>query len=301
VIPIRRSVVAQICSLLALPLLLILVSGVFLAENAVHPPPGRFTDLAAAIDSAAHSTHQNVEISASDGTPLHAWLFLPPRPHPDYVIVLHGVGDSKSGMHRLIRMLLNNNFAVLAPDSRTNLVTYGVREAPDVHNWADFLFGTQPVHNLYGLGESMGAAVLLQSLALEPRLQAVVAESPFYSFDAVAHDRISQNLQSDSWLVRAIAGPTVAAGELYTRIRYGVDLSKASPIEVVRRTSTPILLIHGLLDTNVSPQHSRYLLLANPRHITPWFVPRAGHAGAYSTDPAVFEQRVTSFFRSYQH
>ena len=100
--------------------------------------------------------------------------------------------------------------------------------------------------------------------------------------------------------LRLIATPIVAAGLLYTQARYGVDLRAASPLAAVRHTSVPILLIHGLRDTDVSPQHSRILLLANPRHITPWFVPRAGHLGAFSADPAVFEERVISFFRNHQ-
>ena len=67
-----------------------------------------------------------------------------------------------------------------APDSRAALVTYGVKEAEDIHLWADYLYRTQDVQNLYGLGDSMGGAVLLQSLPLEPRFQAVVAESAFF-------------------------------------------------------------------------------------------------------------------------
>jgi hypothetical protein len=146
----------------------------------------------------------------------------------------------------------------------------------------------------------MGAAVLLQSLPLEPRFEAVVAESPFSTFDAIANDRIAQNIGSDAWPIRAISGPVILSGLLYARIKYGVDLEAASPLKAVRETDTPILLIHGLRDTNISPQHSRILLLANPRHIVPWFVPKAEHTGAFSTDPAVFEERVTTFFQSHQ-
>ena len=210
-------------------------------------------------------------------------------------------------MRRLISLFLRNGYAVLAPDSREHgasgglLTTYGILEAPDVHQWADYLFHTHPVRNLYGLGESMGAAVLLQSLPLEPRFQAVVAESPFSTFTAIAHDRIFQDLGSNALPVRLLAGPIVSSGLLYARLRYGLDLAAASPLDAVRHATVPILLIHGLRDDNISPQHSRVLLMANPRHIVPWFVPNAGHTGAFSTNPALFEERVISFFQSYQH
>ncbi len=296
----RRVALIQVSILLLIAMALIAAFGCILAENAVHARTvARYglntPDL---IDADTGSAHQDVQIKGAGGTELQAWLFLPPRPHPNYAIVLHGVGDSRGGMQLLIRMLLRHDYAVLAPDSRTDLLTYGIREAPDLHLWADYLYNTQKVQNLFGLGESMGGATLLQSLPLEPRFRAVVADSSFSTFTEIAHDRIQQNLNGDSWPVRAIAVPIVSSGLLYTRLRYGVDLAAASPVEAIRHVSTPILLIHGLKDNNISPQHSRNLLLANPRHVTPWFVPKAGHLGAYSANPALYEERVISFFES---
>jgi dipeptidyl aminopeptidase/acylaminoacyl peptidase len=279
-------------------LALIAAAGCLLAENALHV---RHT----AVSQLTAPAHQDAQIRTPDGADLHAWLFLPARPHPNYVIVLHGVGDTRAGMRSIAAMLLHNGYAVLAPDSRGHgestgePLTYGIREAHDVHQWADYLYRTQQVENLYGLGESMGAAILLESLPIEPRFRAVVAECPFSSFTAIAHDRIYQAFQSDSWPVRAAAAPTILFGFLYARLRYGIDLTAASPIEAVRHVTTPILLIHGLHDTNIPPQHSRDLLFANPRHIVPWFVPKAGHVGAFSANRALFEQRVVSFFQSY--
>jgi dipeptidyl aminopeptidase/acylaminoacyl peptidase len=294
---IRRLAVIWLLLVLLVPI----VAGTFMAENTLHPSaPTASATVADSVSRATRSTYRDVQIRTTDGTALQAWLFIPPGPPAGHVVVLHGVGDSRAGMHRIIRMLLSRRYAVLAPDSRPGLTTYGIREAADVHLWAEYLYRTQPVQNLYGLGESMGAAVLLQSLPSEPRFRAVVAECPFSTFPAIARDRIEQNLHSDSLLARAIAEPVLASGLLYTRMRYGVDLTAASPLDAVRHSEIPILLIHGLRDSNVSPQHSRILLLANPRHIVPWFVPKAGHVGAFSADPAVFEERVTSFFQTYQ-
>jgi uncharacterized protein len=299
---IRRTVLIQVSILAALLVAGIVLIGILAVEDVMHPSKNRQpADPPEHMASEMKSTYQDVQVKASDGTLLEAWLFLPERPHPNYVVLLHGVRDTRASMHRLIRMMLRNGYAVLAPNSRTDLVTYGIREASDIHLWADYLYRTQQVRDLYGLGQSMGAANLLQSLPLEPRFSAVVAEAPFSTFTTIAHDRIEQQIGSGAWPVRMIAYPIVADGFVYARLKYGVDLSTPSPLEAVRHTSTPILLIHGLKDANISPQHSRTLLLANPRHITPWFVPKAGHLGAFSADPAVFEQRVITFFEAHQH
>lgn len=297
----RRLAKIQLSVFIVVFCLAIMLFGTMLAENAVHPHQSQnIVETAESIAFSTNTVHQDLQVTAADGTVLRAWLFTPTRPHPNYAILLHGVGDNRSGMHRLIRLLLKNGYAVLAPDSRTNLVTYGIREAGDVHLWADYLYKTQPVRNLYGLGESMGAAILLQSLPLEPRFQAVVAECPFSTFDAIAHDRIAQTFHSNAWPVRAMADPIIFSGLLYARMRYSVDLEAASPLNAVRGIETPILLIHGLSDTNIYPQHSRVLLFANPQHIVPWFVPNAKHTGAFTTAPDIFEQRVTSFFEAHQ-
>jgi dipeptidyl aminopeptidase/acylaminoacyl peptidase len=42
-------------------------------------------------------------------------------------------------------------------------------------------------------------------------------------------------------------------------LRYGVDLRRASPVDAIRATKVPILLIHGALDTNVPLRHSQEL------------------------------------------
>ena len=86
----------------------------------------------------------------------------------------------------------------------------------------------------------MGAATLIESLRSEPRFRAVVAECPFATFCEIARDRLTQ-----LGVPVVFAGPLVEGGFLYARIRYGIDLDRASPVEALRRSATPLLLIHG--------------------------------------------------------
>ena len=169
-----------------------------------------------------------------------------------------------------------------------------IREAGDVRTWSDWLFQHQPVEKLYGLGESMGASILLQSLAIEPRFRAVVAECSFVTFEQIAFDRLSQ--------VTGLPAPTfwpiVKLGFLYARFRYGVDLRRASPAAAIHRTRVPILLIHGVLDDNILIRHSRELCAANRGIVRLWEVPGAGHAGALSVAPAAYIKTVTEWFRT---
>lgn len=273
---------------------------VLATENAVHiwnhprPSPGD----AAALAKSGGATWQTAQITAADGAVLDGWLFTPPKPNGAAVILLHGVNNSRLGMSGQARFLLRDGYTVLLPDIRGHglsggaILTYGIRESGDVHAWVDWLLAPRPGYRLYGLGASLGAAILLQSLAVEPRFRAMVADSPFADFREVALDRMSQ----DSGFPRPAFQPVVAGGFLYARMRYGIDMRHASPAAVVRSTHVPVLLIHGLLDTNIPISHSRELHAANPTDTVLWEVEGAHHVDSLSTAPAEYQRRVREWF-----
>jgi pimeloyl-ACP methyl ester carboxylesterase len=190
---------------------------------------------------------------------------------------------------------------VLTPDARGHgssggsVISYGIRESSDVHVWADWLLHTRPITRLYGLGESMGAAILLESLPREPRLRAVVADCPFDTFEDIAYYR----LEHASGLSRWASWPVVQTGFVYARLFYGLDLHQASPAAAIRTTSVAVLLIHGTADTNIPPRESVALHALNPQSTTLWLVPGARHVSALSARPEEYVRRVTEWFRSH--
>jgi pimeloyl-ACP methyl ester carboxylesterase len=155
--------------------------------------------------------------------------------------------------------------------------------------WVNWLRG-RGVTSVFGLGESLGASILIQAVGAGAPFQAVVAECPYSSFEAIADQRVS----------RVVGGPLawllVREGVLYIRLRYSVNLERAATDTAIKRVHTPILLIHGLDDRKTSPQNSMRLARLNPAWTSLWLVPRAGHTGAYAQDPLAFEQKVLAHF-----
>jgi uncharacterized protein len=286
----RRAIRLALIGLVALG-----AGSAFIAENALHiwNRPAPDSALAATIAKQGAASWRSCQIVADDGARLDAWLFTPRQPNGAGVILLHGISDTRAGMSGHAPFLLRAGYTVLLPDSRGHgasqgaIITYGIREAADVHRWADFLLREPHVERLYGLGQSMGAAILLESLRHEPRFRAVVADCPFATFREIAYDRLAQNgLRS-----RVISWPVVELGFGYTRLRYSVNLGQASPLEALRNARTPVLLIHGRSDDNIPPQHSRALHDANSATQL-WEVPHAGHVASLATAPAEYKQRV---------
>lgn len=298
--------------LVAIWLLLSMIVGFFAAEAALHP--GRrslsMQDEASAQSIAERNETKLLEVAvkASDGATLRGWYFRPFRGNGDAVILLHGQADNRAGMLGDAEMFLRHGYALLLPDARAHgasggdLATYGVKEAGDIRRWFDWLQRTESPRCIDGLGESMGAAQLLQSLRTTPGFCAVVAESSFADFREVSFDRLGEKIHLGARAGRILLRPAVEAGFLYARWKYKIDLEDASPENAVAASKVPVLLIHGQKDTNI-PAHNSEMILAQSASRLPavvlWEPAEAGHCGAAGAEPAEFERRVIGWFESH--
>ena len=219
-------------------------------------------------------------------------------------LAFHSGRAKRLGGNRAARhadFLLRSGFTVLVPDVRGHgksggaITTYGVREAGDVRCWTDRLLQNPARHRICGIGQSMGASILIESLKVEPRFRAIVADCPFATFEEIAYERLHQV----SGIPQPFFWPVVHLGFLYADLSYGVDLRQASPLGAIRLTRVPVLLIHGTADRNIPPHHSLELHAANPAATRLWLVPGAGHVASLSTDPQNYARKVVSWFQSH--
>jgi uncharacterized protein len=243
---------------------------------------------------------RDVEITTPDAVILRAWYMRPQEASGDAVILLHSISGNRVEMYDYGKWLVENHYSVLLPDERHHgdsggLSTYGVKEADDIHRWVDWIETNEPARCVYGLGESTGAAELLESLPHEPRFCAVVAESANATFREEEYTQLGRLFHAGPWLGRILFRPTVDVGFLYVRLRYGINLEAASPEQAVVDVKTPILLIHGLDDTYIPPYNSDLIQAKNPA-IVVWKVPGAVHVGARKAAPQEFERRVLGWF-----
>jgi uncharacterized protein len=247
---------------------------------------------------------QDVSVVASDAVVLRAWFARPATNNGDAVILLHGIGDNRQGMTGFAELFLSKGYEVLLPDLRAhgtsggNYPTYGIKEADDVQDWFRWLVTQQHPACVFGMGESMGAAIVLQAVRKTP-FCGVVAESPFASFRQIAYIRVGQMFRTGSWLGRIVLRPAVELAVVYGKLTRGVDLSQVSPQNSVARSTIPILLIHGLADDNIPAQQSEMIRSRNPGDVALWEVPNAGHCGAVSAAGEEFNFRVLGWFSSH--
>jgi uncharacterized protein len=303
-----RAISAWFLASIVLWLGLSALIGAVSVEGALHPPRLALTpeeeSSAQAVALRDRAKLADVAIVSSDGLTLRSWSIRPADGNGDTVILFHGQADNRAGMLGAAEMLLRHGFAVLLPDARAHgesggaIATYGALETEDIRRWVDWAERTGEPHCVFGLGDSMGAAELLESLPSIPDFCAAIAESPFAEFRLAAYDRIGQWFHKGPWLGRTILRPPVEFGFLYAHARYHVNFAHVSPEDAVRSTRVPVLLIHGLADTNLPPRHSEEIKAANPR-VELWEPVNAGHCGASSAEPEEYERRVITWFQSH--
>ena len=154
---------------------------------------------------------QEVDVPAQDGVILRGWKVQARSPNGDWVMLFHGQSDNRVGTISYADFLLGAGYSVVMMDARAHgasggaMATYGWKERWDTKSIVAALYATENPRRLFALGESMGAAIALQSAAVEPRISAVVAEASFSNLREVTYDYAG--LQFSPWLGKTLFRP----------------------------------------------------------------------------------------------
>jgi alpha-beta hydrolase superfamily lysophospholipase len=248
-----------------------------------------------------HATREDFEVRAPDGAILRGWKIRAAAANGDWVLLFHGVGDNRAGMSVFAEFLLRAGYSVMMMDSRAQgesggeVATYGWKERWDTVAIVNALESSESVRHLFALGISMGAAIALQSAAVEPRIEAVVAEDPFANLREVSYDYAG--LQRWPWLGKTLFRPASMEGMRALHDAGGFEPDQVSPQRAVAERAFPVLLICGTADHTIPCRHAEMIYRAarGPKEL--WIVKGAKHASAYGVAPAEYEQRVLTFFR----
>lgn len=86
---------------------------------------------------------------------------------------------------------------------------------------------------------------------------------------------------------------------LLTKYKAGYSFTEASPVEQVKKSTTPTLFIHGDRDSFVPTQMAYELYQAAASDKFLYIVPGAEHAYSYVTDKEEYRRQVTRFLARY--
>lgn len=193
-------------------------------------------------------------VFAGDGVTLKGWKCQANGPRRGTIVSLHGVADNRTSIRGAIARFTGKGLDLVAYDSRAQgestgtTCTYGFWEKRDLKDVLDVV-GPGPI---VLVGTSLGAAVALQEAPDDPRVVGVVAAEAFSDLRTVARERAPRFLTET--MIRRAFSIAEARGDFRA--------DEVSPVAAARRIRIPVLLIHGALDADTPPDHSRRILAA---------------------------------------
>lgn len=299
-----RRLARFLLTLLIAPPIVAAVAGWIVAPWFLHPLRRKLTpDLIHDADvgfAEIHAKREDFNVNAHDGATLRGWKVRAPHPNGDWALVFHGVGDNRSGVLEHALVLLTAGYNVVMMDARSHgessgpMATYGWIERHDTQTIVDALESSERPRHLFALGESMGAGIALQSAAIDPRIEAVIAEAPFASLREASYDYAGLRRSP-------LLGKTLFAPGTWTMIYRAERIAnlpadEVSPMKAVSTRAFPVLLICDANDVALPCRHTKMIFDAAIGRKEMWIVPDAYHTAALGFQPAEFRKRVLTFF-----
>lgn len=220
---------------------------------------------------------QLVRLTAVDGIALTANYWPGADERAPAVLLLHGLGGSRSQFDTLGETLAARGYAVLAPTFRAhgesggNLRSFGLFEARDAHAAMAWLKAKRPGGKTGVVGLSLGGAAALLGEAGPLQADGVILIAVFSDIHPAIRNRLSPQLGT---FLSAIGEPLLAA---QSRWRFGVSADAISPIRAIPQLRAPLLIIGGERDRYTPADETRSLFAAANAPKSMWLVPGADH------------------------
>lgn len=234
--------------------------------------------------------------AAEDRLPLSGW-YIPCPPSDTTVLICHGIGANKGNFLTYARFLHQAGFSVFIfdfrghGDSAGHTISFGYNEARDVRGAVTYLRQRHEVKHILACAFSMGGSALLHAMPDLPEVEGVVVDSTFADMPTLVRQQMAIMPLGFNKIM-----PFVIDG--YTRLELGFPVAAIAPVRHIAIISPrPLLIIHGLSDTLISPDQARRNFAAAHEPKTLWLVPGANHIEAMGIDPDAYQRRVAGFLR----
>lgn len=240
-------------------------------------------------------------LTSRDGLELHA-LYLPREDSHKYAVICHGYGSVPQFGGRFAAKFYEMGYSVLAPAARAHersggrYASMGWLERRDIVDWVNTLVEQDPQAEVVLFGVSMGGATVMMTAGeadLSPNVKCVIEDCGYSS----VWDEFAGQLKE---LFGLPTFPVLDAASLVTQARAGFGFKEASAVEQLKKTSLPMLFIHGEEDTFVpyAMLDVVYEACASPDK-EKLSVPGAAHGEASWEAPELYWATVEAFLAKY--
>jgi fermentation-respiration switch protein FrsA (DUF1100 family) len=242
---------------------------------------------------------RDVVIASPFGYSIKAVL-VEPYPTNRYVIITHGVTETKINSVKYMNLFLERGFNAVIYDHRRhgesggNTTSFGHYEKFDLKAVVDWLKNEKGPHILLGIhGESMGAAtMLLYAGLIEDGADFYIADCPFSDFKQQLAYLIKKEF-------KLLPGLLLPIGDAILRIRDKYSIRNVSPISVIENIKHPVLFIHSLKDDFILPTMTKELFEQKKGPKMLYMAENGRHAQSFNENRADYERVVDEFLQKY--
>lgn len=241
--------------------------------------------------------YEEMNILTRDGLRLNGWLIKAGPEAKGTILFLHGVGDCKIAGIPYAKLFYDHEFNTFLYDSRRHgesegtFCTYGYYEKYDVISIVDYLSSRSDIRlgNIGIFGSSMGAAVAIQTAAIDKRIVAIVAENSFATLRSIFDDYQKRMIKLPFHYLRNIV---IKRSELMAQFKSG----DVSPLEAVAKIHLPILFIYCTNDRYIHPRYSNMLYENTDEPKELFAIEGASHNDAWLIGGEQYKEKLTIFF-----
>jgi fermentation-respiration switch protein FrsA (DUF1100 family) len=242
---------------------------------------------------------QDVAIPSPFGYTIKA-LLVEPFQTNSYIIISHGVTETKINSIKYMNLFLQRGFNALIYDHRRHgesggtTTSFGHYEKFDLKTVVDWLKKEKGPNLELGIhGESMGATtMLLYAGMLEDGADFYIADCPFSDFKA----QLAYHLKKE---LKILPGLLIPIADVILRFRDKYSIRHVSPISVIKNIKHPILFIHSQKDDFILPTMSKDLFEQKKGPKMLYLAANGRHAQSFNQNRADYERVIDEFLQKY--
>lgn len=244
----------------------------------------------------SQAEREDAEILSDDGLKLRGDVFWMDRGSHLWVIAVHGYTGQRSDMQNIAGFYGLKGYNVLTPDMRTHgesegkYIGMGWLDRKDMLRWIDYVTGLDPVAEIILHGISMGGATVMMTAGepLPPQVKGVVEDCGYTSVWDIFSDELR-------YLFHLPPFPLLYVTSGVSKLRAGYTFGEASALEQVKKSTVPILFLHGSEDNFVHTEmvYELYEACTAPKDLL--VIGGAGHGESYCMDPEGYFGKVFEF------
>ena len=239
---------------------------------------------------------KQVEVKANDNITLRGTEYLNQEETNKWAIILHGYRSNPSSVLTIGEHFSEKGYNVLIPsmracaDSEGEYVGMGWLDKEDLKCWINLIIEENKNAEIILHGSSMGAATVLMASGdeLPANVKNIIADSGYTSVWDIFASEAKARFNLPEF-------PVLNMFQVVAKVRAGYNIKKASALEQVKNSKTPILFIHGDKDDFVPESMCESLYDSANCIKDKLIISGAGHTDSKYKEPDTYYNKIFEF------